>query len=147
MIEIRTEILINASLQAIWQVLTDFSGYSGWNDFLGISVDKLEMGGELEVAISPAGGRPINYKPRLIALDETKELRWRGEFVAKALFQCEHYFLLEQLSDNQVRFIQGERFTGLMIPLFRLLGFANKTEQGFEHFNQAIKQKVELLKA
>ncbi len=143
--EIKTEILINASARQVWQVLTEFADYPNWNQFFTHIDGELMLGNKLTVAISPPGGKPMNFTPKVIVLNVAKELRWRGEFISRFLLQGEHYFLLELLNENETRFIHGERFTGLLTPIFEWLGLLKKTKQGFEQFNQALKQKTESL--
>jgi len=144
--EIKTEILIDANAQQIWQVLTNFNDYPKWNQFFTHIAGELKIGSKLIVTISPPGGKPMNFTPKVIVLNEAKELRWCGEFISRFLFQGEHYFLLEQLNETETRFMHGEYFTGLLTPVFEWLGLLKKTKQGFWQFNQAIKQKAELLK-
>ena len=145
--ELKTEIIINANAQQIWQVLTAFSDYPNWNQFFTHISGELKIDDKLTVTISPPGSKSMNFTPKVIVLNEAKELRWRGEFISRFLFQGEHYFLLEQLKENETRLIHGEYFAGLLTPVFEWLGLLKKTTQGFEQFNQAIKQQAESLKA
>ena len=141
--EIKTEILINANTHQVWQVLTNFNEYPKWNQFFEYIAGELTIGNKLAVTISPPGGKPMSFAPRVVVLNKAKELRWCGELISSFLFQGEHYFLIEQLSENETRFTHGEQFTGLLTPIFSWFGLLRKTKQGFEQFNQAIKQKIE----
>ncbi|MCW5588151.1 MAG: SRPBCC domain-containing protein [Legionellales bacterium] len=143
MSEIKTEILINANAQKVWQVLTEFADYPSWNRFFSHIAGELKIGGKLAITISPPGGKPMNFTPNIIALNKDKELRWRGKFISRFLFQGEHYFLLDQLNEHEILFIHGEHFTGLLTPIFSWFGLLKETKQGFLQFNQAIKQKSE----
>ena len=54
--------------------------------------------------------------------------------------------VIEPIAPNQVRFVQEERFTGLLVPL--ILRFAGEsTRVGFESMNIALKRRVEQLGA
>lgn len=60
----------------------------------------------------------------------------------KGLFDGEHYFKLEKIDDNRTRFIQGEKFTGLLSGIFfKLIG--EDTKSGFNEMNFALKKKAE----
>ena len=70
------------------------------------------------------------------------ELRWRGTFMAGRLFNGEHGFRLEQLSESRVRFHQEETFRGLLVPLYSRLRLRG-TREGFEKANQALRERAE----
>jgi hypothetical protein len=69
-------------------------------------------------------------------------LRWLGQLVVPGVFDGEHRFRLEPLGPDRVRFVQEERFTGLLAPL--ILRFIERgTRQGFEAMNSALKLRAE----
>ncbi len=70
-----------------------------------------------------------------------REFRWKGHVLIPGLFDAEHYFIIEPYNENRVRFVQGEKFHGLLVPLFR--GIIDKAKRGFEEMNQALKERVE----
>jgi hypothetical protein len=53
----------------------------------------------------------------------------------------EHRFQLEPLGPERTRFIQSERFSGVLVALSG--GALTKTERGFEQMNDAPKRRVE----
>lgn len=60
----------------------------------------------------------------------------------KGVFDGEHYFILEEITPNQTRFIQGENFTGLLSAiLMKMIG--EDTRGGFISMNEALKTQVE----
>ncbi len=42
-----------------------------------------------------------------------------------------------------MRFHQGERFTGILVPLMGFIGVFRNTQDGFEAMNQALKRRAE----
>ena len=52
------------------------------------------------------------------------------------LFDGEHYFTIEPLNGSRVRFVQGENFTGLLVPLMGVIGVYKNTSAGFEEMNR-----------
>jgi hypothetical protein len=71
------------------------------------------------------------------------QLRWLGRVVLPGIFDGEHFFQIEPLDQGRrTRFIQGERFTGLLVPLLRK-NLDRGTREGFEAMNQALKARVE----
>ena len=57
------------------------------------------------------------------------------------LFDGEHYFKIEPLEDGKVRFIQGEKFTGVLVPFMG--GLIDNAKIGFDEMNIALKEKAE----
>lgn len=75
------------------------------------------------------------------SLEEGRELRWLGRLLVPGLFDGEHSLLVEPLDRNRSRFVQSERFSGLLVGL--LGGVLGKTEAGFEQMNRALKERAE----
>jgi hypothetical protein len=108
-IEIRHEIEIDASPDAVWAVLADTGAYPEWNPFVRRLTGDLREGAKLEAQIAPPGGRPMTFKPTVLAADPGRELRWLGRLLVPGVFDGEHRFQLEPLPDGRTRFIQSER--------------------------------------
>ncbi len=140
--ELHTETAIQASPQRVWDVLTDFAAYPQWNPFIPRLNGSLETGSRLDVQLQPPGGRGMRMRPTVLAAAPSQELRWLGHLGIPRLFDGEHRFRIEPLGTDHVRFVQEERFTGLLAPLvFRFI--ERGTRQGFEAMNQALKARAE----
>ena len=61
--------------------------------------------------------------------------------LVEGVFDAEHYFLLEHISDNQTRLIHGGTFTGILAPLMRKA--LAKTKEEFLRMNAALKTERE----
>lgn len=139
--EIHTSLLVNAPVNHVWNVLTNFREYPRWNPFIKEIKGDPKPGDKIEVRIQPASGKPMVFKPVVLKNEKEREFRWKGIFLIPGLFNGEHYFKLEALPDGTTRFIHGEIFTGILPPL--LGGMLRETEQGFNAMNQALKQQCE----
>jgi len=64
------------------------------------------------------------------------------EALRPGLFDGEHYFRIEPLSEARLRFHQGEIFTGLLVPLFAR-SLDGNVRQGFDAMNEALKREAE----
>ena len=142
---LHSEIEIGAPAQRVWHVLTDFAAYSSWNPFIRAIRGDLSLGARLEVTIHPDGGKAMSFKPKLVALELQKELRWKGRLLLPGVFDGEHYFQLNSTSAGSVRFVQGERFSGLLVPLVLRGSMLAGTLRGFAAMNQALKARAEAL--
>jgi hypothetical protein len=140
--QIRTEIDIAASADQVWDVLRDLDAYPEWNPFIPEISGPIEEGARLHVLLQPPQGRAMCFRPRVLEVAPGRALRWLGRLGVPGLFDGEHRFLIEPIGPHRVRFVQEERFTGLLVPL--ILRFAGAgTRRGFEAMNTALKGRVE----
>ncbi len=139
--EIRHEIEIDAPPAAVWSVLADTDHYPDWNPFVQRLSGDLRPGARLEARVAPPGGRALTFKPTVLSAEPERELRWLGRFLLPGLLDGEHRFRLEPLPGGGTRFVQSERFSGILV---RLVGSTlRRTELGFEQMNEALKRRVE----
>ena len=141
--KLHTDILIDASADRVWEVLSDFAAFPEWNPFLRAVEGDLTAGSKLEVRIQPEGDTGMTFKPTVLKAEPGQELRWLGRLIMPGLFDGEHYFIIESIGDGQVRFIQGEQFSGVLVPIMALMGIFKNTEKGFGDMNQALKARAE----
>jgi len=83
----------------------------------------------------------MTFKPTVLAADAERELRWLGRLGVPGIFDGEHSFRLERLPDGGTRFVQAERFRGVLVGLFGTT--LQKALLGFEQMNHALKQRAE----
>lgn len=138
---IETEILINASPEKVWVVLTDFEQYPKWNPFIKSIEGEKAVGRRLKVFIQPPDGGGMTFKPEVLAFEANKEFRWKGKLFLKGIFDGEHYFRLSDAGNGATRFVHGEKFSGFLVPLMG--GTLDKTKVGFELMNEALKRECE----
>ena len=140
--QLGTEIAIESAPQRVWEILTDFAAYPAWNPFITHISGPATPGSRLDVQLQPPGGRGMRMRPTVLASKRPQELRWMGHLGVPGLFDGEHRFRIEPLGTDRVRFVQEERFTGLLVPL--IMRFIERgTRQGFEAMNQALKARAE----
>jgi hypothetical protein len=127
-----------APIEKVWATLTDFDAYPRWNPFITRLTGDISEGGKVEARLM---GMTIN--PRIERLEENTELRWVGHLGVPGIFDGEHYFRIEANKDGSTRFVHGERFTGVLVPIFALIGQFKKIERAFVDMNEALKARVE----
>lgn len=140
--QLYSEIEIEASAERLWQILTDFAAYPDWNPFIRRISGRAVVGEDLEVYIKPSGARGMTFKPKVLIADENEELRWHGKLFVSGLFDGKHFFQIERLAENRVKFIQGENFSGLLVGLFAK-SLDTDTLRGFVEMNEALKARAE----
>ncbi|KAG2498653.1 hypothetical protein HYH03_003399 [Edaphochlamys debaryana] len=143
---LRTQIEINAPSERVWEVLSNYPGWSAWNSFLNMDqqpAGKLEPGQALAVAFQPPGqSKPTKMKPQVLRYTDGSELAWRGRLLGTdLLFVGEHFFRLEAQGPKKTVLHHGEDFRGLLVPLVG--GMLKNTEKGFLAFNEGLKKAAE----
>jgi hypothetical protein len=141
MFEIVSDIEIGATPERIWAVLTDFDSFPDWNPFVRSIEGKARRGEKLRVTIQPPGGTAMTFRPTVLKAEPGRELRWIGRFLMPGLFDGEHYFQVTETHPGHCRFVHGERFSGLLVPLFRG-NLDGKTRAGFVAMNRAMKKRI-----
>lgn len=140
--QIRTEIVIHASPEKVWRILTDFEKYPQWNPFIKSIEGDAVVGTKLRAHIQPPGASGMTFKPTVLASKPNEELRWLGHFLFKGLFDGEHIFELYENTDGSTTLVQRELFTGILVPLFsKMLDY--NTLKGFEMMNAKLKRIAE----
>jgi hypothetical protein len=143
--EIKTEIIINSTKDHVWEVLTSFSEYPAWNPFIRSLEGEAVKDTRLVARLQLADRKPMVFKPRVTVSDEKRKFEWLGTTPLNVV-NGRHYFILEEISQGQVRFVHGEQFTGMLAgPFHRKL--AGPTRQGFVSMNEALKERAESLAA
>ncbi len=140
--ELRTEIDIAASPEAVWKVLLDFAAFPQWNPFIQEASGERKVGSRLRVRIVPPGSQGMIFKPVVTVCEPNREFRWLGKLGFRGIFDGEHAFKLEPIAGGQTRLVQSEIFTGVLVPLLAK-SLDNQTKQGFEAMNAALKKQVE----
>jgi len=143
--ELTHEIEIDAPPDEVWRVLADTDRYGEWNPFITSLRGELRDGAKLEVRIAPPGGKAMTFRPTVLTAVPGRELRWLGRLLVPGLFDGEHRLVLEPLVEGRTRFVQSERFSGVVVRM--LAGTLEKTRLGFHEMNQALRAEVEARRA
>ncbi len=136
-LHIKTQITINAPASTVWKVLSESNKYPEWNPFITRLSGPLEEGNKLQIT---AGG--MKFSPVVLVSKKNEELRWLGKLLFQGLFDGEHSFVIDQQTDGSVVFYHEERFSGILVGLFRRK-LETETKQGFEEMNQRLKERCE----
>lgn len=143
LMELYSDIEIDASPDQVWDMLTAFDAYPDWNPFIRRIEGQPVVGEQLEVDLQPPGGRAMTFQPKVLAAEPGREFRWLGRLWGiPRLFDGEHIFEIEPLRKDRARFVQREKFSGVLVPLLAR-SLETDTRRGFEAMNRALKERVE----
>lgn len=140
--EIRTAIRINAPIEKVWAILSDFPRYAEWNPFITSLTGDMKVGDKIKVRIEPPGASVMNFKPKVLSFIPNKELSWLGQLLFTGVFDGAHKLALVDNGDGTTTFNHSEKFSGLLVPLFKKQLEANTT-RGFELMNAKLKEQAE----
>lgn len=95
MIEFTQTTTVDAPVETVWDVLTDFSKYGEWNSYVTISQGAPMEGTAVELIFSPSDGSQRTEAGKLTGLEEQHCLRWE----AVALYRCVYVSIFEMELD------------------------------------------------
>nr|WP_315224744.1 SRPBCC domain-containing protein [uncultured Flavobacterium sp.] len=140
---INTQIIINATPDKVWSVLTGFDNYSNWNPFIKNIIGEPKVGSRITVSIALQEGNLTTFRPTVVAFEQNKELRWFGKLFFKGVFDGEHKFELIDNGNGFTIFNHSETFNGILVRLFKKQ-LENNIKKNFELMNESLKKRVEI---
>ncbi|MDP5169922.1 MAG: SRPBCC domain-containing protein [Bacteroidia bacterium] len=135
-----TEIMIDATPEQVWSVLTDTKSYPDWNEIIlkidGEIVDK----GEVDVLFKAGPKAKPQLFHNFLYVEDGVEFYWSQ--VQALGIKDRHCFRVEATEDGKTRFIQSDQALG---GLTWMLGkVAAKTQlEVYPMFNRSLKAEVE----
>jgi hypothetical protein len=141
MIELRTEIEIQASPDKVWQVLTNLDKYPEWNPFIHHAIGSAKVGESVDITFR-SGSKEMTLHCTVVKVEPNKELCWKYHVILPGLFRGEHSFIIEPMGNNKVRFVDQEIFNGLLV-FSQAKDIDTNSRQGFEAMDKALKIKAE----
>ncbi|WP_299492093.1 SRPBCC domain-containing protein [Acaryochloris sp. IP29b_bin.137] len=134
-----TEIVVDAPVDRVWNVLTDFSAYPTWNPLVGWLQGDIYASGQIQMWINPLNR---SFNATLTRVQENEALIWVGVQGASWLLSGEHYYQLEELGEASTRLLHGEYFRGLGSWFIRNATLQTM-EQAFIQHNRLLKERIE----
>lgn len=137
-----TDIVIDAPIENVWRILTDWHQLTGWSSsFVGIEGNIQNDG---KVMISYLVDGKTYDTPHNFIYKEMQEFGWSdrmdGSFEG---LTDNHRFRVEKISDNQTLFIQSDDFKGIGNEKMTAEKVANTTVKFFPTFNRELKIEAE----
>ena len=123
--DLRTETLLPAPPERVWEVLTDFPSFPEWNPLVLEARGAAEPGARVHLLVPnlASPGKLARIPARIIRFEPARELAWVGG--VPGLFRGEHYWSLAPAAGG-TRLQHGERLGGLLPRLWgrrRVEGF------------------------
>lgn len=141
-LSLNSEIEIETDAETVWEMLTDFAGYQGWNPAIISAAGEATKGCLLQVVIHWPGLKPGRYELEVLNAERPNELRWLGHFLMPGLMDGDHRFIIKQAGEGLVKVTQKEDFSGLIVPIFAPW-LNNNVLEGFKLINDELKRRIE----
>jgi len=135
--------IIEAPIDRVWSVLSDFATYPEWSPFL-VKIDgEVSVGTmlTLHVTMKP-GGRTLKQRERVSMREEGREVRWGTVMGHPFFLKAERYQRLTAISPTETRYETADDFEGALVPLVFALYGAN-IQAGFDATAIALKARCE----
>ena len=141
---IRTEIMLPASPEQSWKILTDFARYPDWNPYLPRVEGKLAVGELVSFTLVDENfPEPFDLTARLGEVSANRRFYWTGRLGVQGLFDTRHVFELSPRNDGNTDLHHYEEFRGLIPALLpqreKRSGY---TRAAFESMNMALYQRL-----
>lgn len=116
---VETRLSVPQSPDQVWSVLIDYPSYARWNSFIREASGEVGVGKKLNITLYPSSGSKMSFKPKLLVIDKSRELRWMGHLIVNGLFDGEHYWVLTHNASGGTDIVHGESFKGLLVGVFK----------------------------
>lgn len=140
---VKTEVVINAPPEKVWDIVTDIESWQEWSPTINGSEGEAAVGSTLSITMmskDPDKDGP-RYNPKIIHLDRPTYFHWRAHMMAGFIFTNDKIIELEATAVG-TKVTHTETFKGLMVPLMR-----GQLEKGvppiLNMMNEALKNTAE----
>ena len=132
---------VDAPATSVWHVLTATERFGEWNPFITSFDGALTLGGAITLVLALPDRKPQTLRPKIIQLDPGETLAWHGHLGVRGVLDAEHRLEVHGLDARRCRFVQHERFTGMLVPAVRSV-LTVSTPEAFLAMNTALAQRA-----
>lgn len=137
---VSTSIVIDATPNQVWFVLTDFESMPNWSStFQGLEGD-ISDGGQINALFLAPDGSTIAF-PHILSYQEGISYGWSDPILTLPGIVDNHFYSVE-FCGNQTQFVQTDEFRGNNENVLAIV-LANVVLTDYQTFNQELKTEVE----
>lgn len=131
------EIVIAASAERVWALLTNAQDFSRWNSTVTKIEGEIAEGQKLKITVPSAPGQ--TFKPKVSGLEPNRAMTWSDGMAP--MFKGVRTFALSDAGGGRTKFAMREVFSGLMLPMIK--GSLPDFGPIFETYAQDLKRAAE----
>lgn len=139
---IETSIVIEASADKVWMLLTDLDSYMNWNPFIVFARGPLKIGQRLQLRRANDLTTMFNHGTFTVIDAEEHVLSWTTRWITSKLLNTVYSFTIVPIDIATSRFTQRETMTGL-IPMLMQRGRLHTIQSSMVSKNKALKRLAE----
>ena len=139
--KIYTDIIIDATPEQVWSVLTDTQSYKNWSAFLVDIQGKIRDGEKITAVFQTNPKKEkLTTIEHTISVTEGKEFFWAEK--GPGGIRDNHHFKVESAENGKTKFIQSDE---IMKGITWLAGgnLSKMYSEGYQAFNRKLKAEVE----
>jgi hypothetical protein len=142
---VEKELEVEAPARDIWEAMMDVSAWPEWKPFItkasiGSGYGSLTSGARIRMSVMVGGPASVPLSARVTEFDKPSRLAWEGG--VKGLFHAMHSFDFEDRG-AKTRVVSKEIFSGLLLPVVKLMVTEGDLEKLHERWLEAIKDRME----
>jgi hypothetical protein len=141
--EVRHEIVINASIEKVWQTVINFEKYKDWNSQLSYLGGKVALHEKLHLKLAVDGATPYEFKPTVSYYKENEIFAWIAITGIPRVFDGEHFFELKDMGNGNVLLVNREEYRGVTSLIMKQLPMMKLAPKGFEKMDEELKNYIE----
>jgi len=140
--KVDTEIEIDGTVDEVWKTLTSLNDYSDWNPSITSISGEFKEGSFIDATFALPFSKSMTINLEIQGIDNGKSVSFVSKILEPKIFDSIHSLRVEKTESGNVRFSQGEKFSGLL--LYLVFPFIKGTlEKSFNNMNLALKNRVE----
>lgn len=136
---LHTEIIIDAPVDRVQELLADTMLYPQWHPLFPRVTGKMEVGAQIDVVVALPEIKPFSVRPTIQESSAGLQLCWRYSYRLPGLFSWTYRYKVEALNSGRVKFVQDSTYAGLLSPLYHL-GMKGPLRQGMNELNKAVQR-------
>lgn len=136
--KIKTSIIIQASANRVWTILTNLNAYVDWNPFIVLARGDLIIGQPFR--LRRAGDITSGFGDAMVSVMNPNDhtLSWTTGWFNSKLMKIEHSFMIEVIDAESIHFLQHETLSGLIPGIWQSSRLSNRRSY-MESMNKALK--------
>lgn len=140
---IRSQIDIDATPEAVFDILTDLERYPEWNPFTPHIDSTLEPGAPVRMQVRMRDGNRLMKQVEYVTANERPvKLCWGADIPLRTLLRADRCQTLERLPDGRTRYVCRDDFSGWLTSIV-LRFFGPAVQRGFNDCAVALKKRAE----
>lgn len=138
-IHFSTDIIINAPIEKVWEVIADLEQWSKWTFLVLSAQGEITQDAAITVEFAKPEGGGMTFQRTIFHFENGKSFGWTGN--AFAGLKDYHIYELEELANGITKFTQSDGLHGAEVAGIEVM--EQQMLEGYKLFNQHLKDFVE----